>query len=238
MIDFFIGLFVGSLHVPFLLWEGLAWWGIGILLLCIGLAETFVYKDYEGNAFWTLVFMFFFANYMITPAPDGGWFDHAASLASATWTAFWHYAVFGAIAAIFLWVWYVRKHYVALRDALNDFIAQCGKGPIRGRSQETLDEAQREICQNYKSGSPIPDFLVPHWKNHRYGGLGNIGRDMRAAKNLGKIISFIVLWPFHIITILFGDIIAKIPEFIAKYIAPLLDIVSIIARIGMPKNID
>ncbi len=235
--DFITGVFAGALAFPVVL-AALSWWALIIVLIGIVATEAAFYpRKNDLNAFVILLGVFLFTAFVTTEA-EGLWSSIFAVIQSTLFAMF-DFVILGMIATIPLWLWEVRKFFVKLRDELTDFIKQKAQLTEKDRRYgEPLTAEDREICKRYKSGGEIPGFLKEPWKRYRDEYLSYYANGMKVADNLGTISSMIFLWPFHIITMIFGDFLAKIPEWFAHTFGRALDYLARMMRYGIPKDID
>jgi hypothetical protein len=235
--DFLLGVFAGAFALPVMM-VSLSWWALIIVLFALAATEAVFYtRKNDVGAFIILLLAVMFTALMTTDA-EGFWASVWAVI-HGTFFAMLSYVILGMIATVPLWLWEVRKHYVDLRDKLNDFIKQkATQVETNSKYGDTLADDDKEICKRYKSGDEIPDFLKESWKKYRNEYLSGANRGMKVVDNISTISSMIFLWPFHIITMIFGDFLAKIPKWFARTFGKALDSLARVTRWGIPSGID
>lgn len=230
----------GAFALPMVLWATLSWWVLVIILLGLIVTETVFYNESHFTSFFVLLMVFVFTVYMMSDA-EGIWDTIWAVVAGTSW-AMLQYVILGMFATVPLWLWTVRKFYTELRGKLTEYIkimaTHDGKNDLAERFGAPLSDADREICKKYVSGNEIPAVLKSRWKDYRLDILHVKEGEMRVANNPDLVTSMIFLWPFHIVTLLFGDLLAEIPKLFVKFFGKMLDRLSSIARLGIPKGID
>jgi len=238
--DFAAGLFLGAFTAPILLWTALSWWALIIVIGGLLFTEAIFYKDDHVWAFVVLMLVFVFSVFMMTDA-EGFWGSSWAVLRGTFW-AMLNYVIIGMIVAVPLWLWFVRKFYVKLRTDLAAYVKKMseykGGDSIHGEDIPALSDELKQRCKTYKSGDEIPTFLKEQWVAYRTSSLRIGEGHINVANNIDELSSMIFLWPFHIITLIFGDFIAQIPVWFVQYFGKVLDSFARIARVGIPSGID
>lgn len=246
--EFLLGLFMGPFILFGVLWAGLAWWAWLFLLGGLCLSEIYVIKN-NGTAafFWLMVTTLLIANVLLPDISNMSWYAQlwvSVKLASVVMV---DYLILGVLNSVPLWFWFVRKRLVSLRAELNSYVAsRAASGKfwfIRNycndsREPEPLTPEQIKVCAEYRLGESIPEFLQEDWSQYRRSELRFKDNSNKFSRNLDTISSFIFLWPFHYIFVFFGDILAKIPEWFARYFGPMIDTLTRLVRFGIPDNID
>jgi hypothetical protein len=234
--DFLSGIIMGTFAFPVAL-AALSWWAIIIVVAALIATEAVFYHESHLTAFIILFFVFVFTA-LVTTEAQGFWASSWAVI-DVTFTAMLNYIILGMVATVPLWLWEVRKYYVELRNTLTDFIANKAIQTEKHRdlgNPFTVEE--QAICKRYKSGDTIPNFVKEPWKKYRDVSLLVKRPGMKVADNVTTISSMIFLWPFHIITLIFGDFLAKIPEWFAQTFGKVLDYLAHFVRRGIPEDID
>lgn len=111
-----------------------------------------------------------------------------------------------------------------------------------------VTEGAVNFCKTYSVGQPLPDELASIWQkamtDERSQQFGfhyhdqNIANNSTVAKeNVPLITSYAFFWPWHLVDVIFGDILAKLPRYFVRAFGWLYDFCGNVARFGLPKNI-
>lgn len=245
-VEFFAGLLTGVFAFPVLVWTSLAWWALILLLAGIVTTETLLYSEKDGWAGFWLFIVAIFLGVQFAPETEGA----LPYLSAIVWTVMvglFDYIIIGLVVSVPLWLIDYRKRYVTLRNELTTFLHACAKPDNEyprtlretfPKGMQLLSEEQRGTCREYRSGGPIPEFMHTWWSQYRTDELGFRKEDTKIINNLDTIASYAFLWPFHVITRVFGDILAKIPEWFGRTFGELVDLLAQTVRWGIPKGID
>lgn len=243
--EFLLGLLTAPFILFGVLWAGLAWWAWMILLGGLCLTQTYVIRNNGRLAFFWLAVTSFLIAYILLPnAPNTSWYSEAWEAVKTVFVFMTAYLILGVLNSVPLWFWFVRKRLVSLRAELNSYMesrASSGSFWLIRRNHtehEPLTSEQIKVCAEYRLGGSIPEFLQEDWSQYRRSELRFKDNSNKFSQNLDTISSFIFLWPFHYIFVLFGDILAKIPEWFARYFGPMIDTLTRLVRFGIPDNID
>tara|TARA_B100000745_G_scaffold300362_1_gene254011 strand:- start:96 stop:812 length:717 start_codon:yes stop_codon:yes gene_type:complete len=235
--DFLFGVFTGAFAFPVVLWATLSWWALIIVIGGIVWTEVAFYRDSHLGAFTVLMGVIVFSIFMMSDAE--GWWQLLQAVVVGTLLVLVKYVLWGLFAVVPLYLWHARKYYEDLREKLTAFIKEKVKQDKESdRYGPLLSEADKSMCRQYKSGEPIPECIKEAWVKYRSDYLDIDPDSIKVINNLETVSSMIFLWPFHIITMVFGDFLAKIPEWFARTFGKLLDRMVRTVRWGIPSGID
>lgn len=138
-------------------------------------------------------------------------------------------------------LWYVNAKRIS-REIMNKYynfityILGCADDVMRYNYKITLSAEEKEEikkCNGIRGGEIIPclkEIFELYKGNNRFPSLN-------AKDNIELISSLIFLWPIHILVDVFGEFIAKIPEYATTLLKFPLNIISKIVSRNIPKGI-
>ena len=150
------------------------------------------------------------------------------------------YVTCGIVTLLPLWYVNVRRIGKSLKRLYNEFIEETVRATDRysgkfERSGTLTNEQKEEVrkCNGMKDGKLLPylQVMLIEYKKHC------TFPSINAKDNMGLISSLLFLWPIHCIVEILGELIAKIPEHVARLLRLPLNWISRAVVRGLPEDV-